>query len=206
MEMKKYLLALLCANFLGAAWAAEDEAPAADAPAAKAATTQAPTATQAPAQFGATGMILPDGAACDGGSCCPACTKKVCCPEPTTKKITKTLYRCKCEDYCLPCLNLDHLFSCDPCPACETGKCGCVRTKKVLNIRTCTEECHTYKCVPKEVPAEPKCRHSWFGFGHKDYDAEVIGQDLPPAPVVSPGTPVGITPGPEMITAPRPNK
>jgi hypothetical protein len=204
--MNKYLLALVCANLVGAAWAAEDAAPAADAPAARTPAAQAPTTTQAPAQLGTPGAMLPDGVACDGGACCPACTKKVCCPEPTTKKITKTLYRCKCEDVCLPCLNLHNLFSCDPCPACETGKCGCVRTKKVLVIKDCTEECHTYKCVPKEVPAEPKCRHSWFNFGHKEPAPEFVGSDLQPAPVIYPGTPLGTAPVPEKIAAPKPDK
>jgi hypothetical protein len=145
LEMNKLLLALLCGGFVGTAGA--EETPAAQAPAAALAGLPA-------------GAALP----CEGGSC-PAGTRKVCVPEATTKKTTKTVYDCRCEDFCLPGFHLHGLFHAtagDACPACEAGKCGHPLTRKVLVKKTCTEECDTYKCVPAEVPVEAKGHGGWF--------------------------------------------
>jgi hypothetical protein len=90
---------------------------------------------------------------------CPPPVKKVCVPVPDVRKVTKTVYRCKEEDYCLPkcpCL-LRGLFRhgcCEPCAAC--GECGKPRVRHLLVKKYVTHECPSYKCEVSCV-AEPPC-------------------------------------------------
>lgn len=105
---------------------------------------------------------------CAKGCEAACCTKKVCVPETTTKKITKTVYGSKCKDFCLKgCVfNFPRLFhrNCDACgsstPCVDCEKCGKVRTKRVLLKKKidCGEECET-KCKVVEEPAvcAPAC-------------------------------------------------
>jgi hypothetical protein len=165
MEMKKILLALLCANLVGTVWA-ED-----------------PPAAQAPAQAGTLPALPADAAVPGQGGSCPVSTRKVCVPEPTTKKTTKAVYSCRCEDFCLPGFHLHGLFhhtDGDACPACEAGKCGHPLTKKVLVKKVCTEECDSYKCVPAEVPVEPQGHHGWFW--SRPAPAPTVEKSAPPGP------------------------
>jgi hypothetical protein len=107
--MKKYLMALLSAGILGAAWA-EEAAP------------------------------------CASESCVQPCLRKVCCPEPTTVKTTKTVYEEKCIEFCVP--KCSCLLNCGGC-------CEKPHTKKVLVKRTITCECPGTKCELRIVADQP---------------------------------------------------
>jgi hypothetical protein len=142
----------------------------------------------------------PDGACCNGACCTP--TKTVCCPEHYLKKTTKVCYSCDRESICL-C----YYHGCGHCD-CDSGHCGEPYCRKFLvkKIKPCEED--AVKCVPQEVPAEPKCHHSWFSFGHRDNDSECIGGELPPPAIAYPAPAMTSTPArmPEPIAAPKPDK
>ncbi len=79
---------------------------------------------------------------------------KVCKPVPDKKKVTKIVYECKEEWYCLPqcpCpLHIGKHDCCDSsgatCPTCEKPRCRRVLIKKIV-----TEEKPTTKCVVETV-------------------------------------------------------
>lgn len=91
--------------------------------------------------------------------------RKCCKVVPDVKKVTHTIYDCKCEDYCLPRCNClcHHCKSCEePCQGCFGSEgclkshcdplnlcpmCGKPRVKKILMKKIITEECPTFKCV-----------------------------------------------------------
>jgi hypothetical protein len=76
----------------------------------------------------------------------PKC--KVCVPE--VKHNTKTVYDCKCEEYCLPRCSLWSLL-CGKCGGAAGCPCCELRTRHVL-IKKKAPTCDTMQCVVKEVP------------------------------------------------------
>jgi hypothetical protein len=81
----------------------------------------------------------------------PACkppTCKACVPE--VKHNTKTVYDCKCEDYCLPHCSLWSML-CGKCGCADGCTCCELRTRRVL-IKKKVPTCDTTQCVVKEVP------------------------------------------------------
>jgi hypothetical protein len=167
-----------------------------DATAAPPTTQQTPPAVAGAPVAGPVGLVGPDGA------CCVA-TKTVCCPEHYTKKTTKTCYTCTSE-----CICLCHFHGiCGHCD-CDEGHCGHPYYRKYLvkKIKPCEEDC--IKCVPKEVPCEPTCHHSWFSFGHTACPAEACGSELPPATIAPPAPPATTAPAPtpELLAPPKPTK
>lgn len=72
---------------------------------------------------------------------------KICVCEP--KHNTKTIYACKCEEYCLPRCSFFSLFrgKCD----CDNGHCGDVRIRHRLVVKK-VEDRDTKQCVVREVP------------------------------------------------------
>ena len=82
------------------------------------------------------------------GACCqPTC--KVCVRE--TKPMTKKVYACKCEEYCLPHCSFFSLFQgkCD----CADGNCGDLKVRHRLVVKKVPAP-DTFRCVPKEVPVK----------------------------------------------------
>ena len=96
---------------------------------------------------------------------CPPATRKTCVPEPDQKKVTKTVYDCECEDFCLPkCPKFSlhsHKKGCDKdCGGCADGACASCekpRTRKVLIKKFVTHEECGVKCSVQEVPACAPC-------------------------------------------------
>ena len=76
----------------------------------------------------------------------PAC--KICVGEP--KHTTRKVYACKREDYCLPCCSLLSLLR-GKC-GCGDGRCGDVRVRRLLVVKTCAGP-DTNGCVLREAPA-----------------------------------------------------
>jgi hypothetical protein len=77
-------------------------------------------------------------------------TCKVCTPVPDKKKVTKVVYECKEEWYCLPkCPCPQHIGKhafCGPCaPPCAT--CEKPRCRRVLVKKIVTEDRPTTKCL-----------------------------------------------------------
>src|ERR1700675_3286088 len=87
-----------------------------------------------------------------GCGCCQPC-EKVCVPVPTTMKTSKTVYGCKCIDFCIPhnceCHDGCGGCGCDGCGCCPTVCPGCEhpRVRKALIKWVRTTECPTFKCV-----------------------------------------------------------
>jgi len=73
---------------------------------------------------------------------------KVCKPVPDKKKVTKVVYECKEEWYCLSkCPKHNCCDPCAaPCPACDKPRCRRILVKKII-----TEEKPTTKCVVETV-------------------------------------------------------
>lgn len=159
---------------------------------------------------------------CAKGCEAACCTKKVCVPETTTKKITKTVYGSKCKDFCLKgCVfNFPRLFhrSCDACgnstPCASCDKCGQVRTKRVLLKKKidCGEECET-KCKVVEQPAScpPARTHGLLHrHGHQAPACETIVLPAQPTPVPAQVMPQAtsssapVQTGPALTYAPLP--
>lgn len=93
---------------------------------------------------------------CDHCQCQASCCK-VCRCVPTTKKVTKPVYSCKCEDFCVPGPSTRHKV-CDECghhKTVYTPTCADVRTRKVLVKQNKTEEVPTYKWVVETLC--PRC-------------------------------------------------
>jgi hypothetical protein len=109
-----------------------------------------------------------------GVGCLPDSCAKVCMPQLTIKKKEKTVYGCKCVDFCVPkpsrpqhhghdtcgCGKADCnacASQCGACQACSGAgciKCGCVRTKKVLIKKVQTTEHCAAECVPQTLCGE----------------------------------------------------
>jgi hypothetical protein len=111
----------------------------------------------------------------NGCGCCQSCQKECVCV-PTTKKITKTVYGCKCIDFCIahntefhPCDGCGHCCDqgcgcgCDQgCGCCPTVCPGCEhpRVRKALIKWVRTTECPTFKCEVRCAPCNtcgPAC-------------------------------------------------
>jgi hypothetical protein len=98
-----------------------------------------------------------------GCAACPPCAHKICVVEPAKKKITKTIYDCRSEDFCLPkCTHgLLRFHRHKACDGCEVDCCTqCekkIRTKNVLYKKIITTECDYLKCVVKEEPCHVPC-------------------------------------------------
>ncbi len=100
----------------------------------------------------------------DQGRChrcgCAAVTAKVCRPIAETKKISKTVFECECEDFCIPGPSTRSGKSCtaDGCGHFQhevhwQPGCGQSRTRKVLKKSTVEEEVVTYRWVVEECCA-----------------------------------------------------
>jgi hypothetical protein len=93
---------------------------------------------------------------------CNSCCRKVCRLVCETKKVPKTTYDCKCEDFCVPgpskCVG-----ACETCSDCDKcGGCGCkwCTHKKKIYEPTCA--CvHTKKVLVKHVEMEEKKSYKW---------------------------------------------
>jgi hypothetical protein len=88
---------------------------------------------------------------CNDDSCC-----KVCCLVPEVKKVTKPVYDCECEDFCVPGKS-DCCIGCDECGRRKliyTPTCGCVRTRVKLIKKNETKEVKTFKCVVVDMCAK----------------------------------------------------
>ncbi len=102
------------------------------------------------------------GAPCCDGCGCQPCTRKVCRLVCEMKDVTKNVYDCKCEDFCLPAPSTRCKAPCT-CPGkcCKDHtiwkpNCGCVRTRTVLIVKKETKKVPSYKCVVEEVA---QCGH-----------------------------------------------
>ncbi len=87
---------------------------------------------------------------CNDNSCC-----KVCCLVPEVKKVTKPVYDCECEDFCVPGKS-ECCVGCDECgnrKLIYTPTCGRVRTRAKLVKKTETKEVKTFKCVVVDMCA-----------------------------------------------------
>ncbi|HEX4130825.1 MAG TPA: hypothetical protein VHZ24_12350 [Pirellulales bacterium] len=109
-------------------------------------------------------------------SCCPQCgchkLKKVCHLVPEVKKVARTEYSTKCEDFCIPgrsepcgtrCVN-------DGCGGCHEEKiwqptCGCVRTRTLLVKKVTVEEKPGFKCVVEAYCCHCGCNCAAAGKG-----------------------------------------
>lgn len=88
---------------------------------------------------------------CNDDSCC-----KVCCLVPEVKKVTKPVYDCECEDFCVPGKS-ECCVGCDECGHRKlfyTPTCGCVRTRVKLVKKSETKEVKTFKCVVVDMCAK----------------------------------------------------
>jgi hypothetical protein len=82
--------------------------------------------------------------------------KKICVPVVEKKKITKTIYDCKSEDFCLPkCLH--SYFRKHKCGESCCAECEPPRKRNLLLKKIITTECDHIKCVPVNEPCEPAC-------------------------------------------------
>lgn len=81
----------------------------------------------------------------------------LCCPEPAKRKITRVLYDCKCEDYCLPRCNCKCWLWWKQCLPCGElcVECGQPRVRHVLLKKIVTDECPTVNCVLKKCGDKP---------------------------------------------------
>ncbi|HWA99021.1 MAG TPA: hypothetical protein VG713_11040 [Pirellulales bacterium] len=90
---------------------------------------------------------------------CPQCgchqLKKVCKLVPEVKKVSRTVYDVKCEDFCVPGKSKLCGTRCVPDadgrgshrePIWEPS-CGCVKTRKVMVSKTIVDEKPGFKCV-----------------------------------------------------------
>jgi len=73
------------------------------------------------------------------------------------KEVSKPVYECKCEDFCIPGRSICCKSPCD-CPGkcCKDHTiykptCGCVRSRTVLVVKKETKKVPSYKCVVEEV-------------------------------------------------------
>ncbi|MCS6849800.1 MAG: hypothetical protein NZ700_01360 [Gemmataceae bacterium] len=73
----------------------------------------------------------------------------ICVPVPTKSKTTRVYYDVAAKHYCLPRCRLPFVAWLQKRAGCDVPNCGKVRTRRVLVRKTATEECDTYKCVPK---------------------------------------------------------
>lgn len=112
------------------------------------------------------------GAPCCAGCGCQPCTRKVCRLICETKEVSKPVYECKCEDFCIPGRSISCRAPCD-CPGecCKDHTiykptCGCVRSRTVLVIKKETKKVPAYKCVVEEV-----CTHCGHCAHAVDYPA-----------------------------------
>jgi hypothetical protein len=103
------------------------------------------------------------GAPCCGGCGCQPCTRKVCRLVCETKEVTKKVYSCECEDFCVPGRSICCKTPCN-CPGkcCKDHTvwkptCGCVRTRVVLVAKDEKKKVPSYKCVVEEVCT--RCGH-----------------------------------------------
>lgn len=88
--------------------------------------------------------------AATGGGCAQSC--KVCVSEP--KPHTKTVYSCKCEEYCQPRCSLCAILRGKCGGNCENGECGQVRVRHRLIVKR-VPDCDGKQCVVKEAPVVP---------------------------------------------------
>jgi hypothetical protein len=159
-DAMKILLAVLFGSLMAGTGFAQDGA-----------STLGPRASQPPMPFTTQSPGEPNCVA-TGPACCPPRVQKICVPEPTKTKTVKTVYDCKCVDYCLPkcpccpccgCCTLWPCFhkdcGCQSCPSCTKP-----RTRTVLVKKFVTTEEQTFKCVVKVVgcpcpegPCGPGC-------------------------------------------------
>lgn len=150
------------------------------------------------------------GEECCGGSAescgrcgCHSRCEKYCKVVPDTKEIKKHVWVVKCEDFCPPLPTCDRKCGhgcgqsgdCGQCGDCQDGgaacgcgghgcpKCGCVRTKKVLEKKEITCKIPCWKCVV--VYACPGCSDGCCseGFAPADSAAPMPkAAPLPPGP------------------------
>lgn len=90
-------------------------------------------------------------AACGAEGC-----GKVCVRVPDVQKTPRTIYDCKCEEYCAPRCSLRALLG-GLCGHPPDSCCGSVRTRKILLKKVVTDECLTTKCVVQPALCEGAC-------------------------------------------------
>jgi hypothetical protein len=74
---------------------------------------------------------------------------------PEVKKVSKPVYECECEDFCVPGKS-ECCIGCDECGRRKliyTPTCGCVRTRVKLVKKSETKEVKTFKCVVVDMCA-----------------------------------------------------
>jgi len=213
--MKRFLscavLALGAAALLGLTGGARADGP---APLPKG-TQGAPAAPAAPAPLPGAPVMTPPPAAVVASVPAACCTepceephlKKVCVGEKATRPKTTRVYGEICEDFCVPkCVGHGHGHGHDDCGDCSSGGCsdeGCTecehhaRTRKYLVVRIKTEEeCYT-KCHVEYQVKEKKCK------APKCHDEGCCNPGCAGV-VVTPGTPVQVSPLPPMEKLPQP--
>ncbi|MGD9722495.1 MAG: hypothetical protein AB7O59_13400 [Pirellulales bacterium] len=92
------------------------------------------------------------------GNCCAHCgchdnCCKVCRVVCETKKVTKPVYDCECEDFCIPGKS-ECCWTCDECGHRKreyTPTCGKVHTRVKLVKRNETKEVKSYKWVVEDL-------------------------------------------------------
>ena len=104
------------------------------------------------------------------GDCCCHCgcqsnCSKVCRLVCEVTKVSKPVYDCECEDFCVPGKS-DCCVVCDECgnrKKVYTPTCGQVRTRTKLVKHVETKEVKTYKCVVVDLC--PACAQRLRGAG-----------------------------------------
>lgn len=146
--MKRTLFLLLAGLLAANVWAGENS---------EAETESAPEPIAAPAAPKGTAPAPAGTVPGSPADCCPPNLVKVCVPEPSKKKTSTPYYDCVTKDYCLP--KCPWPFGCfrKKCAECGDGcpNCSKPRTRNVLVKKIATEECDTFKCVPKTILVPP---------------------------------------------------
>jgi hypothetical protein len=115
------------------------------------------------------------GCDCDDNKCdvcgCHANCNKICRLIKGTKKVSKTCYDCKCEDFCIPgpskLCGVCWVNEKDPCTGCvkcvrkenwQPSDCAQVRTKHMLVKREVSKEVPAYKWEVQKVCRACACK------------------------------------------------
>lgn len=107
-------------------------------------------------------VLLAGAASAQAGDCCDCCgcdasCCKVCRCVPSTKKVTKPVYDCECEDFCVPGPSIRTVChdECGKKKIIYTPTCATMRTRKKLVTTEKTKTVPTTKWVVENLC--PKC-------------------------------------------------